>query len=387
MLEELLGRLLAPELLESLFEPAVLDRDFARQELDERAAALARLSAQLASAVWRCDAVAGAVTSATSDRLLLRMSCQKYIDFHGGRCDLDNEYRPLLPAGAVPSLDDINTALAFIAAARPAGSPELWFAALQDEANAYLHQLRGDAYLSAALKRLDELDAALIALLDAANPFAPHNFFVHAAAIALFRELRLPWRVEAAYRRLLASYPGDLFEGWRTRFEGDPEYQDPDLLNAYYSLVLNVLDALCLRNPSDRSEIERLSAEAPPPDFAPALGLYERDVVALPDLAPAVFAAAAGALHRLIEVLKPGGPRVRRPSAVLAAWEGFARRGLGDFQGLARGLSGIKPDDEALGIVMQALRGEAYYHMGRYEDAYLDLLDAEDAAPGGSCQG
>ncbi|MGE5603097.1 MAG: CHAT domain-containing protein, partial [Nitrososphaerales archaeon] len=193
-----------------------------------------------------------------------------------------------------------------------------------------------------------------------------------------------PWLVEAAYRRFLASFSDDPFAGWHSRADADPAYRDATL-NAYYSLVLNALDALCLRNPSDRTEIERLNAEQPPPDFAPSLGMYEPDVVPLPALAPEVFKTAAHALGRITGVLAPARSRApvgraRRLAAVLLACEAFARRGLKDFRWLAKGLGQARPDNEAYGIVVQALRGEAYYKMGRYEDAYLDLLAAEEAA-------
>jgi CHAT domain-containing protein len=380
MLEEMLGDLLSPEQVQSLWGPAVSDRDFARQAFDNRAAAVSRLTAQLQSGVWGSREVQAAVGAAANDRLLLRLSCQKYIHAHGGEFDLDIKYRPLLPAGANLSLDDITAALGFIVAARP-GDPELWFAALQDEAAAYLHQLRGDTYLARAIRCLDELEAQLLALLDPADPHAAKNIIVHSAAVALFAETHLPWRAEAAYQRFLAAFSGsDPFAGWHSRADADPAYQDATL-NAYYSLVLNALKVLCLRNPSDRSEIDRLAAEQPPPDFAPALGMYEPDVVALPDLPSAVFASSADALQHTVAVLAPARSRgIPRTAAVLAAWEAFARRGLKDFLGVARRLSSAKPDDEALGIVVQALRGEAYYRMGRYEDGYLDLLAAEDAA-------
>lgn len=383
MLEELLGQLLPAEQALSLLEPAVLDRDFARQAYDERKAAVGRLDGQMARGVWRSRAVAAGVAGAKNDRLLLRMS-RAYVDAHKGRCDLDIEYHPLLPSGRNLSLDDVAAALAFIAAARPAGEPELWFGALQDEASAYLHQLRGDVYLAQALAGFNRLDAELLAQLDPGDPYASRNILIHAAAVALFSEQRLPWRVEAAYRRFLATLGDDPFAGWHSRADADPAYYEATR-DAYYSLVLDALAALELCNPSDRREIDRLAAEQPPPDFAPALGMYEPDVVALPDLPPSVFAAAADALGRVGAALKPAAPgaglrRAARPRAVCAGWEAFARRGLRDFRALARILGRTGADGEALGIVVQALRGEARYRMGRYEDAYLDLLAAEEGA-------
>ncbi|MGE5602879.1 MAG: hypothetical protein ACM30E_07495 [Nitrososphaerales archaeon] len=204
MLEELLAQLLPAEQVQSLLDPAELARDFARQALDSRVEALPRLSEQLASGIWRSAEVSAAAASATTDRLLLRMSCSRYVDAHNGQCDLDVEYHPLLPAGAALSQDDVTTALAFVASARSADSRELWFGALQDEACAYLHQLRGDLYLATALEGFAALEARLLALLDPADPYAARNILVHSAVVALFREQRLPWLVEAAYRRFLA---------------------------------------------------------------------------------------------------------------------------------------------------------------------------------------
>ncbi len=385
MLEELLGALLPPEHAQALLDAADRDRDFARQALDQRKAGLARLGEQLTQGVWHSGEVAAAVDSAGKDRLLLRMSCQKFIDAHDGLCDLDIEYHPLLPHGRSVSLDDITAALGFIAKARLSDPPELWFGALQDEASAYLHQLRGDHYLAQAIRPADVLDAELMERVDRADPYAERSILGHAAAVALFRRLQLPWRVVAAYRRFMAAFaPGDPFEGWRARAEADSAYRAATL-NPLYGLVLDALDALCLAHPSDRSEIERLEAEQPPPDFAPAIGMFEQDPIELPPLPAAEFAAAAAALAGLSKALKPAAQsptacRTARAAAVLAGWEAFARRGVRDFVGLARRLAGLKPDGEALGIVTRALRGEAYYRMGRFEDAYLDLLAAEDGA-------
>jgi CHAT domain-containing protein len=83
--------------------------------------------------------------------------------------------------------------------------------------------------------------------------------------------------------------------------------------------------------------------------------------------------------HSLKNILRTV-PADSRAAAVLRVFQGLAALGLSDYGLLFSITEGIQPDDEALGIALRALRGEARYRMGRYEDGYLDLLRAESRA-------
>lgn len=362
---------------EGLLEAATHPRDLAMLAYEKRAEALAGAADQAVAGIWRSPALLAAIDDTRNDPLLLNMDRARYIAAKGGACDLDNEYHPLLSAGRSASLDDITTALDFLDKARDKDDAELWFAALQAEGSAYLHQARGDAYLAQSLAASEALEARLLGLLDPRDPFAEVNFLAHAAIMALYLERRFAWRIEAAYRRFLAAFPDDPFAGWERRADASAEYQELTQL-ARDTLVIDAREALLLRNPSDRSEIARLEQLLPPPAFVPAFLMPEPDAVKLPDLPAAAFQAAARALDRIHGALGPWP--TRRPVAVLRAWGAFAWRGLHDFRQVVELLPAAGVDDEALGIVVQALRGEARYRMGRYEDAYLDLVRAAKAA-------
>ncbi len=209
-------------------------------------------------------------------------------------------------------------------------------------------------YLRHALEEIEAIESQLLGLLDSSDPYSPQNILAHATIISLYHEMRLAWRVEAAYRRFLAWFADDPLDGWRVRAEADPQYED-QTRDAFLSLVKNVIDALAMRNPADRTEIERLQAQIPPAPFAPLVLPYDPDVFALPDLPRSEFAEAAGALTGVAAALGAAGSA--RAAAVLGAWAGFARRGLLEFRDLAEGLAGAEPDEEALGVLVRGLRG------------------------------
>src|SRR5690606_20158052 len=132
--------------------------------------------------------------------------------------DLDIEYHPLACALATAlNDDDFTSSLGFLSDARlQAEAAEPWMEALNREAETYLWQLRGDWYLEQATAKLAALEQAVLQVIAGQSPSSPAAIQAHAALIQMYRLLGMPWRVEAAYRRLCAAFgPGSPTAHWQ----------------------------------------------------------------------------------------------------------------------------------------------------------------------------
>ncbi len=378
MLRQQLATILTADQVENLFLPGETARFLASQSYRHRRAAVDALAAQIAAGLWHSPAVAAAVGTAQRDYWLLWFKPSELIAASGGGHDLDIEYHPLAAGlSAAARQGDFTEALGFLAHFSPETvAAEPWMAALKLEAEAYLHQLWGDWYLEQALAALAAVEDAVLEAVAGQDPYAPAAIHAHAILMQMYRLQGLPWRVVAAYRRFCATFgSADPTPLWQARAARDGIF-DSHTRESFRQILKATIDTLRLCNPADRSELAKLES-LQKTVFPPSMLKADQLVVGLPPLSPEEFKKADEALGQAVSILPT---QATRPRSVLRAWQAVARQGLFRFRELSATLRDVEPDDEALGVLVLSLRGEACYRLGSYEDACLDLQQAERQA-------
>ena len=243
------------------------------------------------------------------------------------------------------------------------------------EAEGYLHQLRGDRYLEQALARLDALERAVLGTVAGQEPGSPAAIRAHAIVMQVYRLLGLPWRVESTYRRFSAAFgPGDAPRLWLERVAADKAYAAQT--REWFRLLLTAaVSTLELRHPQDSSELANLRALQQTAYFPPRMLVPDLPVLQLPPLPDEELVRVEEGLAGLSALLPAG-----RARSVLRTWQVAAGQRLVRYRDSLAALAEIEPDDEALGILVGGLRGEARYRLANYEDACLDLRRAERTA-------
>jgi CHAT domain-containing protein/tetratricopeptide (TPR) repeat protein len=378
MLRQRLGTFITTGQVKNLFLPGEEARILASQSYRRRKAAVDALTAQVTAGLWRSPEVTAAVDTAQRDHWLLWFDDAKFIAACGGGHDLDIEYRPLAQglSGKVEEADFLG-ALGFLAHFSP--EPEHaqpWMEALRLEAEAYLYQLWGDWHLEQAIAKLGTVEEAVLLPTAGRAPYDPAAIQAHATVMQMYRLLGLPWRVEAAYRSFCATFGGgDPSALWEARVAADNIFKS-QTGDSFRQIFAATIPTLKLHNPKDRSELARL--ESLQGTIFPPLMLHADGVIVpLPTLSPQEFEKANDVLGRIVAALPT---HATRAGSVLRAWQAVALQGMYRFLDLVATLHDVDPDDEALGVLVLSLRGEARYRVGSYEDACLDLRHVERQA-------
>ena len=362
---------------EALLDAATKQRKAATDVYERRQRNLARLAEQRDRGIWQAASVAAAIDQGRRDDVLLRMNQFEFLRACGNAQDLPIDYQPILLPGRVPTDDVLAGAEGFLKKLRGREEEtELWVEALRLEAQAYLAQLAGDKYLREAVRSADRYVKRLLAGADKAPPNDPERLQAYADGFRAYDRLFLPWKVEALYRQFLAGFgTPDPAGEMLARLEADFDAVPRPVFQAWGHIADSVVPVLELRNPSDSRELEAL-IQLQTPQFAVIGGAAERTAVAVEGMAVEELARTGRSLKTILRTLAPDS----RPTAVLSVFQGLAAVGSSDYRSLFAITENLQPDEEALGILPRALRGEARYRMGRYEDAYLDLLRAETRA-------